>query len=101
MSSGASISTRSIVFATSIGTETVPPRRAGAGTLCPMARTVTAPGVKSDSGSDAAARIARRESRTSEREPEGASTSMACPRAASAADSCSTYSLTSRRASHG
>ena len=70
--------------ATSIGSETCPPRRAGVGERLHrrehphLARLRTA-----SPGRAAAARISRRESRTSARDPLGASTSTQCPRAAS------------------
>ena len=102
MSSGRSASRCSIVRAPSSGSDTIPPRRAGGtGTLWPTAITRAEPSRKSESGLPAAARIRRRDSRTSVRELEGAITSTRWPRSASSWESRSTYSLTSRRDSQG
>ena len=85
-----------IVRATSIGSAAR--RRPGSGgSASPTARTRASPG----DGSSAPVRTALRESRTSVREDDGATTSTRCPRAASSSETRATNVLTSWRSSHG
>ena len=69
MSSGARSSSVSIARLASSGSETRPPRRAGAAIVCIGARTRTSPGANSEPGRADAARISRRDSRTWARDP--------------------------------
>ena len=93
-SKGAVSRTDSIVRDTSIGTDTLPPRRLS--TLWPTASTRAQPSsAKIDSGSLAACLIAARDSRTSRRDSDGAITTTRWPRAHSSSDSRSTKRLTS------
>ena len=99
-SSGASVSTSSIVRATSTGGAGNPPRR-WSGISSPTPSTRTPPSASnSRSGLSRADRISRRDSRTSCGDRDGASTSIRCPRPASAADSSPTKALTSCSSSH-
>ena len=74
MSNGVRDKSVSIARVASSGSATRPPRRAGVAIVCIGARTRTAPGSNSEAGSDAAARIRRRDSRTCARDPLAAST---------------------------
>jgi hypothetical protein len=99
-SSGAIVRTSSIVRATSTGGAGRPPRRCS-GSSSPTPSTRTAPsGSNSASGFSRAARINRRESRTSARDRDGASTSIRCPRAASSFASSPANAFTSCSSSH-
>ena len=99
-SSGATVSTSSIVRATSTGGAGRPPRRCS-GSSSPTPSTRTPPsGSNSVSGFSRAARISLRESRTSARDREGASTSSRWPRAASSFASSPANAFTSCSSSH-
>jgi hypothetical protein len=99
-SSGASASTSSIVRETSTGGAGSPPRRCS-GSSSPTPSTRTPPsGSNSVFGVSRADRISRRDSRTSSRDRDGASTSIRCPRAASSPARSATNALTSCSSSH-
>jgi hypothetical protein len=81
----------SIVRETSTGTDTDPLRRAGGkGMLCPTPSTRQPGSSNTASGSDASRFATVRDSRISERESDGASTTTRCPRAHSSSESRST-----------
>ena len=101
-SSGASVSTSSIVRAMSTGGDGAVPRRRWSGSSSPTPSTRTPPsGSNSASGRSRAARISFRDSRTSCGERDGASTSSRCPRSASSFASSPANALTSCSSSHG
>ena len=101
-SSGANVSTSSIVRAMSTGGDGAPPRRRWSGSSSPTPRTRTPPsGSNSASGRSRADRISFRDSRTSCGDRDGASTSTRCPRSASSCASSPANALTSCSSSHG
>ena len=91
----ATSSASSIVRAMSIGGDGAVARRETSGSSSPTPSTRTPWGSHKTSGSSAALRISRRESRTSSGERDGASTSSRCPRAAICSESRATKPLTS------
>ena len=99
-SSSARSSSSSIVRDTSTGSATEPPRRNGR--LWPTPSTDAQPSsANTASGSERAALILARPSRTSSRESDGATTTTRCPRAQSRSESRSTNSFTSWCCSQG
>ena len=102
-SSGAAVSASSIVRAMSSGGDGIAPRRPWAiGSSSPTPSTRTPPaGSNSSAGASRAARISRRDSRTSSGERDGASTSTRCPARACSCASPATNALTSCSSSQG
>ena len=93
-SSASTLSASSIVRATSTGSEAARRRVGENGSTSPTPRTTGSPAASSSSSSGRL-RIARRLSRTSESDWEGATISTRCPRSASCAETRATYWLTS------
>jgi hypothetical protein len=96
-SSAAAVNASSMVRATSTGSDRAPRRADPTGSTSPTpSRRGGSPGAgSSESPFATPVRMARRDSRTSAEDLEGATISTRCPRSASRADSRSTYVLTS------